>query len=278
MPAARELNPHESLAAYFGSELRRIRELHHLTQDELRRRLRWSLATVASIETARRTPPDTFGERCDELFGLPGTFEHLADAVRAAQMWLADYKQYESTAQVIKIWSTLLVPGLFQTREYARAVLWAGRPIGRTDEELEADLAERMDRQKLLERPDPPEIWAVLHEAVVKQPTESIKATKAQLRKLLTLARRPNVTIQIVPFSAACHIGSDGPFTLYCGDDHPQIAFAEGRREIGRLIDQRNEVADVERTYDRLRAAALSPEASIGALIATMEAVWVDRI
>jgi hypothetical protein len=76
---------------------------------------------------------------------------------------------------------------------------------------------------------------------------------------------------------AVCeHAGSEGPFTVFEFGEQPSVAFAEGRR-IGRLIDQNEELKEVSLAYDQLRAAALSPEASIGMIVGAMGQIWIDR-
>jgi transcriptional regulator with XRE-family HTH domain len=277
VPAPRVLDPFSSLAAFFGSEIRRLREHRGWKQEELAGELGWSPATVASVETARRSPPLGFPERADETFDLPGMLEHLAELVRLTPRWFEHYIELESQADRINIWSTNLVPGLFQTEDYARTVMHAGRPTD-PDEVVDTRLAERMERQKILTRPSPPMVWAVLHEAVVKQPIKSAEVTRAQLNHLLELAQRPNITIQVLPFAVGEHAGMGGPFTLFEFAHEPPIVIAEGRGGTGRLMDQNDELHVATLAYDQLRAAALSPEASIGLIVGAMSNIWIDRI
>jgi transcriptional regulator with XRE-family HTH domain len=275
MPPPRKLDPLSSLGAFFGSEVRRLRERNGWTLEELADKLGWALSTVASMETARRNPPHGLPERADELFGLPEMLSHLAELVRAAPRWFEHYIELEAKATKINIWANSLVPGLFQTEDYARTIIRAAQPM-MSDEAFEAGAAMRLQRQSILDLPNPPLIWGVLHEAVVKQPVGNVEITRAQLKRLVELARMPHVNLQILTSAAAELAGSTGPFTMFEISEQPQVAFAEGRR-VGRLIDQKDELTEVSLAYDRLRAAALSPEASIGMIVGAMGQIWIDR-
>lgn len=276
MPAPRDLDPLSSLAAFFGAEVRRLRELNGWRQEELADKLGWAPSTIASVETARRNPAEGFPEKCDEVYGLPGMLTELAKLVRSVPRWFEHYIELETQASRINIWSINLIPGLFQIPEYARAVMIAGRPLD-LPHVIEERLHERMERQQTLDQPSPPMIWAVLHEAAVKQAVRNTEVTRAQFKRLIELAERPNITIQILPFAAGEHPGIGGPFTLFEFADQPPVAFAEGRGITGRLLDQKDEVELASLAYDQLRAAALSPEASIGLITGAMSNIWIDR-
>lgn len=266
------MGPYSSFGAYFAAELRRLRLINGWSGQEFVDLLTgWSLETLRSVENCRRKPPVGFGEQVDGLLDLPEVMTNLAEAARAAPAWLRQYAELEATATKLSIWDMRVVHGLFQTDDYARKMLRAGRPIGTTDEELEEFLAERMDRQHILRRLDPPEITYVLYEAVIRQLACDGPVGQAQLRALLEAARRPNVLLQVLPFAASEHAGSSGPFTVLEFQDQPPAAFAEAMGG-ARLIDFTDELNDVMRLYDRIRAAALGPEASIGLITGAVSA------
>jgi transcriptional regulator with XRE-family HTH domain len=276
MPPPRRLDHLSSLGAFFGSELRRLRERNGWTIEELADKIGWALSTVASTETARRNPPHGLPERADELFALPEMLSRLAEFVRAAPRWFEHYVELEAQARKINIWANSLIPGLLQTEDYARAVIRATQPMV-DDARIDAGVATRLTRQRLLDRADPPMIWVVLHEAAVKQQVGNAEIARAQLRHLVELAKRPYVHIQVLPNAAGELSGSAGPFTIFDFAGQPPVAIAEGRR-VGRLIDQKDELDEVTLAYDLMRAAALSPEASIGMIVATMGQTWIERI
>lgn len=276
MPAPVWLDAHVSCAALFGAELRILRESREWTQTEAGDHLGWSTATVASVETARRKPPLGFGEKLDTEFGLPGTLSRMAAVARATHSWLDQYVDLEAEATDLRIWDMRVVHGLFQTEDYARALLAAGRPRGTTDHALERFVSERMARQAILRRSDPPTVTYVLSEAVLRQPVGGVAVMRAQLATLIETARLPNVTIQVLPFSAGAHPGCMGPFTVLDFTAEPPVALAEAMNG-GRLIDTGAELADVTRFYNQMTAAALSPEASIGMMMGAMDTLWTPH-
>ncbi|GAA4628728.1 helix-turn-helix transcriptional regulator [Actinoallomurus vinaceus] len=275
MPPPRKLDAFSSLGAFFGAEIRRLRERNDWTLDELAHKLGWALSTVASVETARRNPPDGFPERADTLFALPDMLTRLAEFVRSAPRWFEHYIELESQANKISIWANSLIPGLFQTEAYARAIIRAAQPLA-DEAAVEAGVADRLRRQSILHRPDPPSIWVVLHETAVKQPVGDIETMRKQLKQLVEFARLPFVHIQVLPMATGELAGVAGPFSMFEFSDQPQVAFAEGRR-IGRLISEPEELREVVLAYDQLRAAALPPEASIGMIVGAMGQIWIDR-
>lgn len=275
MPAPRRLDPLASLAAYFGSELRRLRKLHNWSQDELAEHLGWATATIAAIETAHRIPPEDLAEAADKLFGLPDMLTHLAELVRKGPRWFEHYKELEAQATQISIWIMNLIPGLFQTEDYARSLMQVGRAMD-SPETIDNDLVVRMGRQRVLESDNPPRVWAVLHEAAVKQPIGSEDITRRQLQRLLELACRPNIEIQILPFAASTYPGTNGPFSIFTFDEHAPVAFLETPGRSGRVIDTEPEFSHYAWRYDRIRTMALSPEASKGLIMGAMNSIWID--
>ena len=271
MPAPVTLDPHASLAAFFGAEIRRQRERLGWTQEQLAMRLSWSLSMVTKVERAERLPPDGFGAACDEVFALHGALDRLAGLVKAAPSWFTRFVEFESRATKINIWEMRHVPGLFQTAEYARAIITGLKPRA-TPEEVDDGVTERLTRQMILNRPDPPIVNVVLHESVVRQPIGDLATTREQLIHLAETSARGNVTLRVLPFSAACAAGMGGPFFLFEFADQPPVGYAEGFRR-GRLVEG-DELTDISLNYDRLSSAALTAEQTIGLLRATMETTW----
>jgi len=118
-------------------------------------KLNYSASLVAMIETERRTPSRDFAARCDEVFDTPGTFSRLEERLRDMP-YPASFRPfavYEAEARSLRMFEHVLVPGLLQTPEYARAVL-ATRPHT-TSDELESLVTARLARQVILDRKDP---------------------------------------------------------------------------------------------------------------------------
>jgi hypothetical protein len=94
-----------------------------------------------------------------------------------------------------------IVPGLLQTRRYA-AALHRAELMNSTEEESERHVAVRMERQARLQQPDVPQLWVVLNEAVLRRTVGERAIMHEQLMKLAEVASAPNITLQVLTFSA----------------------------------------------------------------------------
>ena len=165
MPAARDLNPGASPAHFFGAEVRRAREAARLTLAGLGAVVPCDGSTVSRIEAACSTRAERFAAACDEAFPqMGGWYTRFYDDSRRWDgpypRWFADWVETENQATVLRTWEPLLVPGLLQTAEYARALFKAWRTTDDEDE-VENLITARIDRQRIFARPKPPSLWAV---------------------------------------------------------------------------------------------------------------------
>ncbi|MGP3966834.1 helix-turn-helix domain-containing protein [Streptomyces sp. 6N223] len=126
---------------------------------------------------------------------------------------LMELIELESTASQIFEYKAMLVPGLFQTEDYARAVM-SGFP-STDDESVESWVQVRMERQKLLTRDDAPRIFCILDEAALHRQIGGPKVMAAQLRKLVEINNPPHLSIQVLPFTLGAHAGTDGSFQIF---------------------------------------------------------------
>lgn len=171
------------------------------------------------------------------------------------------YISLESEAKIAHNYESLYIPGLLQTEEYARAALVDGLP--RDPEKFDLSLQTRMERQTVLTGPrdgqDPLELWAVIDEAALRREVGGRAVMRAQFGRLLELAERPNVTLQVIPFDRGSHPGMLGAFVqLKFGGVAPDIVYVES---VAGDIFLESEV-EIERpslVFDHLRATALSP-------------------
>jgi transcriptional regulator with XRE-family HTH domain len=165
----RLLDPGQSPLHFFGAEVRRAREAAGMTLADLAATVPCDASTVSRIESGLLSPTERFAVACDEAFPhMAGWFMRFCADSRtwavAHPPWFRDWIEIEQRATVIRSWQPLLVPGLLQTPEYARAVLGWGPDDG---PDLEERVAARMERQAIFDREIPPEVWILLHEAVL---------------------------------------------------------------------------------------------------------------
>jgi len=276
MPAPRDLDASASPLAFFGAELRFARLAAGLSQEQLGRRLGFSGDLVGKIETGERKPKPELVAACDEAFpaanGLFGRIYDLARRSSGVPAWFQEWYEAEREAVSVSWWEPMLVPGLVQTADYARALFQAWRSAD-TDDELDQLIDARMARQLILDRPKPPMLWIVIDEAVLHRCIGSPEITRDQLLRLADLAQRPKVTIQVVPGEVGAHVGLLGAFAIATFDHAPAIVYLESPDQ-GQTTDKHATVAAISLTFDTLRAEALPRGASRDLILKVAEQRW----
>ncbi|MFD4140390.1 helix-turn-helix domain-containing protein [Streptomyces sp. NPDC058572] len=259
----RDLDPSASPLDYYGSELRRRREEAGLRQGQLGSIIFCTGSLVGQIETARKVPTRDFSERVDAALGTDGLFSRLVGLVLRSQLpnWFQPYAEMEAKAAYISSFQAQLVDGLLQTEAYARAVLSA-----RAEGSIDARVAARMERQRILEQENPPLNWVVLSEAVLHQEIGGPEVMRNQLAHLLGLRRRDWLKVQVLPFAAGAHTGLMGSFNLLRFENDPDLVYTEDFVQ-GHMTANPQAFREGSLRYDHLQAAALSVEDS-AALIA----------
>jgi transcriptional regulator with XRE-family HTH domain len=251
-----------ALEAY-ATQLRAWRKKNGWSQVDLAARLIYSDALVSAIETMTKTPTLDFARRCDEVFEAPGTFIvlHTLLSREAWPSYFAPVIDFENQAIRIHEWELRVVPGLLQTEDCARAVITAGKPrLG--EAELERKVNSRIDRQRIFERDKPPMYWTVLSEGALRQVIGSPAIMAEQLDKIIVAASSPLVVIQVLPFDASDHPGTDGPITIFDFVDAPSTAYTECKGG-GMITEDAEAVADLTITMNMIRAAALPQQESM---------------
>ncbi|MGW8729319.1 helix-turn-helix domain-containing protein [Streptomyces sp. NPDC055808] len=273
MANVRDLDPSASPLDYYGSELRRLREAADLTQDALGGCIFVTGSLVGQIETTHRVPTRDFSERVDAALGTDGMFSRLVGLVLRSQLptWFQQYAEMEARAAYISTYQPQLVYGLLQTPQYARAVLSV-----RTQDDLDARVEARMERQRILERDTPPVMWVVMSEAVLHQEIGGRAVMRAQLAHLLALRNREWVNLQILPFTVGAHAGLMGEFNLLRFDDDPELVYTEDFVQ-GHMTANPQAFREGSLRYDHLQAAALSVEDSTALIARVMEERYGDR-
>ncbi|MFF9089069.1 helix-turn-helix domain-containing protein [Streptomyces sp. NPDC014991] len=255
-----------------GRRLRELREAAGLSREEAARVLRVASATVRRMETAEVALKIPYVQVLLSTYGVAGeetdAFVRLAEEANRPGWWqrfhdvLPDwfslYVSLEGAARIIRSYEPHFVPGLLQTEEYARAVMEAGT-IGQTSPEtIDRHVSLRMERQRLLERDDPPHLWVIMDETVLRRPVSSRpQVMRDQLDRLLEYGERDRVTLQIAEFAAGPHPGTYAPFTLFrfAEPELPDMVFTEYLT--GALyLDSRREVATHLEVLDHMTARA----------------------
>jgi transcriptional regulator with XRE-family HTH domain len=276
VPLVRELDPSAGPLQFFGAELRRARTAAGLSQDQLGQRLGYSGAQVGKVETGERAPAQDFAEACDRAFpdagGLFGRLYQLARRWDGGYpSWFAEWIDSERRATSICWWEPLLIPGLLQTAEYARAILTADPEA--TEEQLDGLVAARLERQKIFDRPAPPTLWAVLDEAVLHRLIGSRKIMYDQLLHLADISCRSNITVQIVPAEIGAHAGLLGGFAIASFGNARGTVYMESP-DHGQTTELPSVVGRLSLTFDTLRAEALPRGASRDLIGKVAEQRW----
>ncbi|WP_138909746.1 helix-turn-helix domain-containing protein [Streptomyces chryseus] len=258
---------------FFGSELRRRREAVPLTQQQLGDRVYVSGTYIGLIEAAVRKPQLDLARRIDSELGTDGLLarmckELIDNSPHAA--YFADAAELEAEAVAISEYAPTLVPGLLQTEEYVRALMAPAAALLLDSTLVESRVRARTDRAALLDNPTTPVLWAVLHETVLRVPVGGETLMARQLTHIARLVHDERILAQVLPFSAKAHAASGSMFALMTFAAAPPVAYSEGQYS-GQLLDTPAMVAKYQLSYDLIRAAALSPEASLALIESVAE-------
>jgi hypothetical protein len=154
-----------------------------------------------------------------------------------------------------------MIPGLFQTEDYARAIL-SGEP-GVEPEQIEEQVTARMERQSILKRTKPPMLWVVLDEGILHRPIGGSAMMLAQLNHLIDLTQAPRITIQVLPLNAYSTPGLLGGFAIARTQGIPDTAYIESAGILGRVTERPEDVSALTFRYEGIRAEALSQRESM---------------
>ncbi|MER7397557.1 helix-turn-helix transcriptional regulator [Streptomyces sp. NPDC000151] len=250
-----------------GAQLALFRRLSGLTQRELSDRLNVGEETIASIEQGRRPLKPDLADRIDLELGTRGVLsvavEYMPE-IEKFPVWAAEYMDHEREAISLSWYEILVVPGLLQTPRYAQAVFRSRVPI-LSEEEIDKQVAARIERQEILKRKQPPVTSFVISEAMLMDRLGGDSVYAEQLRHLRQCADLPGLSLQIMPFGVDAHAALDGPFILLETPDHQHLAYAETQRG-SQFVSHPDEVSILTMKYAMLRAQALNPRESKGLL------------
>ncbi|WP_181806614.1 helix-turn-helix domain-containing protein [Streptomyces shenzhenensis] len=264
-----------------GAELRTLRTGAGLTSGEAARLVGWHQSKVSRIETGAsgvkpadvRLLLDAYGVVEGQLRELLLVLAGSEDTAGRHHWWHAyrgvlppayrDFISLESQAGAMRTLETLVVPGLLQTPEYARAVTRAA--VDRRDDEALDTLVEvRLARQDVLHSDPPLELNAVLDEAVLRREVGGPGVMARQLARLVEAARLPQVRLQVLPFAAGAHIGITGPFVIFSFPSTSDLDVVVIDQLTSSLyLERKEDLQAYTEAFDTLRIHALSPEDSL---------------
>lgn len=270
-------DPETNPAAFLGDELRRARlAAGFSSQDALAARLGFDRTVITKAETGGRPPTaDVLAAWCqacrldDDLFGRLAMLARRGSG--PVPTWFEDWLRAEGEAHTLRIWQPLIIPGLLQIPEYARALFVAASA---DDEQADELVALRLERQLILDRADPPHMVAVLDESVLHRLIGSPAIMSDQLNHLGNLATRANVQVQVVPAARGATAGLSGGFALASCDDAPDVLNINAVEDM--TEERRPLVRHAAVIFDFVRGDALPREES-RALISEVAEQWKTR-
>lgn len=258
-------------AAYFGEETKALREALGLAQGRFAEQLHYQQAQVSKVENGTVLASAAFAEAMDRVAGTPGVYARLRAKLskQGHPMWFVPYITLEESASGITDYSCTFLMGLLQTPEYAAAVISAAFPR-ETEDQIKGRVELRMRRQAVIERDEPPLLWVVIHEAVLRTCVGGRAVMTGQLEHLAARMASPHVTVQVLTYSAGA-APSHLPFTLLSLHGAPHTVYAETPTHGGQVDDTSNVLGAAVGMFDRLRMAALSEDESLALVRKIME-------
>ncbi|MFD4988936.1 helix-turn-helix domain-containing protein [Streptomyces sp. NPDC058372] len=252
----------------FVAEIVRIqRRKHGLTQDGLGDLIGWTGSAISAVETRAQPISDEMLAALEPVIGDGlGLFTSARKYVLREKFpkRFRSFSILESRALAISTYENFVVDGLFQTEEYARALIGGGFP--KPDETKREELVEaRRSRRAIFDRENPPYLELVLEETVLRRPFGSHEVLRGQLLALAEDAERPHVNIQILPMNRGLrgsHAGDRGPMRLVETAEHEHLVYMEIEDQ-GLLISEPSTVSQLTHRYARIRGQALSPDDSV---------------
>ncbi len=273
-----------ALRMMLGAHLRQLREARGISREDAGWRIRSSESKISRMELGRvsfkeRDIADLltlYGvsaqDERDRLLALarnantPGWWHRYGDVLPS---WFQSYLGLEAAAAVIRTYEIQFVPGLLQTAEYARAVILLGHRNASADE-INRRVSLRMDRQRILTRRDPPHLWVVMDEAVLRRPVGGRPVMRGQLAALIEANKLPNIRLQIIPFHTGGHAASGGAFSIlrFRDQDLPDVVYVE-QLTSAIYLDKRDDVDHYVAAMETLAAEADPPQGT-AAMLADM--------
>jgi transcriptional regulator with XRE-family HTH domain len=266
------------LRILLGSQLRRLRERRGITRDDAGYTIRASGSKISRMELGRVSFKERDVTDLLALYGVEDAGERTALVELARQAnspgwwhkysdvlpdWFQVYVGLEEAASLIRIYELQFVPGLLQTADYARAVVRLGQRRAEP-REVEHRVSLRLDRQRVLSKPNAPRLWAIVDEAVLRRPIGGTDVMRGQLERLIEAAKEPNITFQVIPFRIGGHAAEAGSFTImrFPELDLPDVVYLE-QLTSALYLDKREDAERYSEVMERLSVESEPPEQTV---------------
>ncbi|GGU71373.1 transcriptional regulator [Streptomyces albospinus] len=256
------------MGSTYGDWLRQQRELAGLTQQQLADAAVMTRSHIAHIEAGRRIPSREDARRLDKALNTGDVLSSFrpGDEPTVAERF-ADALQLEQQAETIWEFASALVPGLFQTERYARAVMRTAFPPW-SEEECDRLVRTRLGRAKILESPSTPVVWVLLDEAVLRRPVGGPEVMAEQIMHLVHLVESGRVRAHVLPVGLGVHPLMQGQLKLMWFEDQPPAAYTEGMF-VSQLHDSPAMVRQLQGVYALGLSDALPLQESLSRMRAT---------
>ncbi|WNO77260.1 helix-turn-helix transcriptional regulator [Streptomyces sp. AM8-1-1] len=251
-----------AVIAAVGRQVRLWREAAGMRAADLGAAIGYGENQVYKVETGKRIPKPEFLDRADEVLGADGKLAAMKTDVAEARYpkKVRDLAKLEAGAVEMGAYASVVVHGLLQTEEYARALYGERRPAF-SEERVERFVAARLSRQSVFGRQPAPLLTFVQEEATLRRPTGGRMVLRRQLEHLLELGSLRHVEIQVMPTETEEHAGLGGSHQVLKLSDGTAVAHNEVQLT-SRLITEPKEVQILEMRYGLIRAQALTPRLS----------------
>jgi transcriptional regulator with XRE-family HTH domain len=265
---------HMTARQFVGKEIRLAREAKGLSRVELAKKFPVSESLIRWWESGRTMPTEQCVGKLIAILDLPEMIQHVLDDLvsnEVAPEWLGKWVTLEERATSLLNFAPLVIPGMLQTEEYARAVLRLGKE---SLLDLEERVSDRLHRRHVLTREDPPLYHVILDEAVIRRPVGGPKVMHDQLMHVLDQAERAEmIIIQVIPFRVGAHAGFAGGAMVIASLDGMEAAYVDNALR-GDVVEKPDDVAVIRRLWQKLSAKALLEEES-AQLIREAAEKWV---
>ncbi|RBM07328.1 helix-turn-helix transcriptional regulator [Streptomyces sp. PT12] len=249
-----ELSPDARL----GRRVRSLREGKGLSLRQLSEKVGgYSHSYLGRVELGKQPASAGLIARLDTYFETDGVLAELHGL--AQDVLVARYSRHfvrkERDSLRIQVFTSSVIPGLLQTKEYAHELFRTGLPASSADQ-LSVKVDARLNRQGIFDRDEPPYYWAIMDEASLRRPTRDKGIMKRQLEHILAFSERSRVTVQVLPFDQGFHPMLGGSLTLLTLKDGGRAALVESF-DSGDVVESPRQIVDLVQRFDIACAMAL---------------------